>query len=73
MQMKNIISEKYNIILILLLFLIPALTLNLSFRLIAEINHNFEKSEQKKNALKEAEILASEADFSSQYSPFSIS
>ena len=61
-------SEKYNIILIVLLFVIPLLAVNISFYCRAYINHEFDVKEQEKKALHEAEILSAEADFTYQFS-----
>jgi class 3 adenylate cyclase len=61
-------KEKNNIILIILLFVIPLLAINISFYWHASINYELKVKEQEKNALHEAEILSSEADFSYQFS-----
>ena len=62
------ISEKYNIILIVLLFVIPLLAVNVTFFCRAYFNHEFEVKELEKKALHEAEILSAEADFNYQFS-----
>ena len=65
---KSRSSEKYNIILIVLLFVIPLLAVNITFYCRAYFNHESEVKEQEKKALHEAEILSSEADFTYQFS-----
>ena len=59
-------SEKYNIIFIILMFVIPLISLNLSFRFLSNINEEWALKEQEKKAIQEAETLSSEADFGLQ-------
>ena len=65
---KNTFTEKYNIILIVLFFLVPILAINSGFYFFAVIKDDFERNEQEKNAVREAEVLAVEAKFSNQLS-----
>ena len=65
---KNTFTEKYNIFLIVLFFLVPIFAINLGFYFFAEIKDSFERNEQQKNAVREAEVLAIESKFSNQLS-----
>ena len=65
---KKTFTEKFNIILIVLFFLIPILALNFGFYFFAIIKDSFERNEQEKNAVREAEVLAVESKFSNQLS-----
>ena len=65
--MKSNSSEKYNIILSILLFLIPIICLNISYYFISIIKIDWAKKEQEKNALLEAETLASESNFANLF------
>ena len=65
---KGCYTEKYNIILITLFFIIPLLAVNLSFYFFARINYDFQCGKQQQEAVHEAEILGIEADFSYQFS-----
>ncbi len=66
--MNNRTSEKYTRILIILLFVIPLLSINLSLYLIANINYEREKKQQESKALHEAETLSVESDFNNAFS-----
>ncbi len=66
--MNNKITNKNNIIFFLLLFLIPILALDASYYFLNNINAEWDKIDQEKKAVQEAEILASEADFGNQFS-----
>ena len=59
-------SEKYNIIFIILLFVIPLLSLNVSFFYLSYKNKEWALKDQEKKALQEAETLSSEANFGIQ-------
>ena len=60
-------SEKYNIIFIILLFVIPLISLNASFYYLSNnIDKEWVLKDQEKKALQEAETLSSEADFGLQ-------
>ncbi len=61
-------SEKFNVVLLILFFVIPLTALNLSYYLFAKINENWEKNEQRVKAIHEAETLSSEADFGNMFS-----
>ena len=65
---KSSFTEKYNIILIIFFFIIPILAINLSFYFFSDINYQFERNEQERQAVHEAEVLGVEADFSNQFS-----
>ena len=56
-------SEKYNIIFIFLLFVIPLISLNAGFYRLSNITKEWALKEQEKKAIQEAETLSSEADF----------
>ena len=60
--MKRDYSDKYNIILSILLFTIPIICLNVSYYFISNIKIDWARKEQQNLALREAEILASESD-----------
>lgn len=66
--MNNKATNKNNIIFFLLLFLIPVLALDASYYFLNNINTEWNKADQEKKAVQEAEILASEADFGNQLS-----
>jgi class 3 adenylate cyclase len=61
-------SEKFNVVLLVLFFIIPLTALNLSYFLFAKINENLEKNEQSVKAIHEVETLSSEADFGIEFS-----
>ena len=61
-------SEKFNVVLLVLFFVIPLTALNLSYYLFAKINENLEKNEQSVKAIHEVETLSSEADFGIEFS-----
>jgi hypothetical protein len=65
---KNSYTEKYNIILIILFFIIPLIAINLGYYFFADINDRFERKNQERQAVHEAELLGVEADFSNQFS-----
>ena len=60
--MNKLASEKYNILLIVLIFTIPLIALDMSYWLISTINNDWEEKKQKKEAIQEAETLAVEAN-----------
>ena len=62
--MNKLASEKYNILLIVLIFTIPLIALDMSYWLISTINNDWEEKKQKKEAIQEAETLAVEGNFS---------
>ncbi len=65
--MKNKTTfEKYNVILIILFFIIPIFALNLSYYFLEYININRLAKDQALKASQEVETLASEADFSDE-------
>ena len=66
--MKKSLAEKYNIILIVLLFVIPLLAINASYLVIANIEYELDKKEQESEAIREAETLSAEADFNIEFS-----
>ena len=66
--MNSKVTNKNNIVFFLLLFLIPILALDASYYFLNNINAEWEKIDQEKKAVQEAEILASEADFGNQLS-----
>ena len=59
--------ERYNIILIILLFVIPILALDTSCYFLLKLNYEFLLKEQEKKANNEVETLASESDFSKEF------
>ena len=61
-------SEKFNVVLLILFFVIPLTALNLSYYLFAKINENLEINEQRVKAIHEVETLSSEADFGIEFS-----
>ncbi len=61
-------SEKFNVVLLILFFVIPLTALNLSYYLFAKINENLEINEQRVKAIHEVETLSSEADFENGFS-----
>ena len=63
---KNTLSEKLTIILIVLLFVIPLISLNLSYKFLSQIKNEWDLKDQEREAIQEAETLSSEADFSLQ-------
>ena len=65
--MAKQVSEKFNILLIILIFLIPLIALDLNFYLISNINYKFEKRKFEKNALQEAESLSIEGNFNNEF------
>ena len=65
---NNAIFEKYNIIFVVLLFLLPILAFDLSYIFISIINHEWDKKEQERKAVYEAETLSAEADFNVEFS-----
>ena len=65
--MGSLRSEKYNIILIILLFAIPILAIDLSYYFISNINYELSIKNQKKEAIHEAETLAVEGNFSIEF------
>ena len=66
--MSKNISEKFNVVLLILFFVIPLTALNLSYYLFAKINENWEKNEQRIKAVHEVEALSAEADFRNGFS-----
>ena len=66
--MNKSLAEKYNIILIILLFVIPLLAINFSYIFISKINYEWAKKKQDSIAQQEAETLSSEADFNNEFS-----
>ncbi|MBP5471001.1 MAG: hypothetical protein J6Z11_17360, partial [Candidatus Riflebacteria bacterium] len=66
--MNKSFAEKYNIILIILLFVIPLLAINSSYYFISVINYEFQKNEHERKAIQEVETLSSEADFNYEFS-----
>ena len=65
--MINNYSEKYNIILGILLFAIPMICLNASYFFITSIKIDLAKKEQEKYALREVETLAYESNFANYF------
>ena len=59
-------SEKFNILFIILLVVIPLISLDLSFYFLSKIDEEWAIKEQEKKAIQEAETLSSEADFGLQ-------
>ena len=57
--------EKFNVVLLILFFVIPLTALNLSYYLFAKFYENWERNEQRVTAIHELETLSSEADFGS--------
>ena len=57
--MNKSFAEKYNIILIILLFVIPLLAINSSYYFISVINYEFQKNEHERKAIQEVETLSS--------------
>ena len=60
--------ERYNVILIILFFVIPILALNLSYYSLSKRHNDLLAKEQSKKAFNEVETLASESDFSNEFS-----
>ncbi|MBQ2591743.1 MAG: HAMP domain-containing protein [Candidatus Riflebacteria bacterium] len=65
--MSRLSSEKYNILLIVLIFVIPLIAINLSYLFISKINFDWAEKEQKKEAIQEAETLSAESNFSTEF------
>ena len=65
--MPKLTSEKFNILLIILIFVIPLIALDCSLYFIYDINYEFAKKEQEKKAVHAAETLAIEGDFSYEF------
>ncbi|MBP5469967.1 MAG: hypothetical protein J6Z11_12070, partial [Candidatus Riflebacteria bacterium] len=65
--MAKLSSEKYNILLIILIFIIPLISLDISFGLISKINNDLEEKKQENEAVQEAETLAAEGNFSTEF------
>ena len=59
--------EKYNILLVILVFVIPLVAINCSFWFISKINFDLELKEQEKEALHEAESLSIEGNFNNEF------
>ena len=66
--MRKNTSEKFNVVLLILFFIIPLTALNLSYYLFAKINENLEKNDQRDKAIHEVETLSAEADFGIEFS-----
>ena len=66
--MNKNLQQRYNIIFIILLFVIPLLALDFSFYFIEKINYEWDKKEQEAKALQEVETLSIEADFTNEFS-----
>lgn len=66
--MRKNTSEKFNVVLLILFFIIPLTALNLSYYLFAKINENLVKSDQRDKAIHEVETLSAEADFGNGFS-----
>ena len=65
--MAKLSSEKYNILLIILCFIIPLIAINCSSWLITKINYTWEEKKQKNEAILEVETLAVESNFSTEF------
>ncbi len=65
--MARLRSEIFNIILIILIFVIPLLAIDLSYYFISNINYDLSIKNQKKKAIHEAETLAVEGNFSIEF------
>ena len=59
--------ERYNVILIVLFFVIPILALDLSYYSLSKLHYDLLVKEQEKKAYNEVETLASESDFSNEF------
>ena len=59
--------ERYNVILIILFFVIPILALDLSYYSLSKRHNDLLAKEQAKKAYNEVETLASESDFSNEF------
>ena len=66
--MNKIASEKLNVLLIGLIFIIPLIAINCCYYCISNINFQRAKKEQEINAIHEVETLSSEANFSNGFS-----
>ena len=60
-------TEKFNIFLIILIFVIPLIALDFTFYFISNINYKFEKRNQEKTAIQEAECLSFEGNFNNEF------
>ncbi len=65
--MAKLSSEKFNILLIILIFVIPLIALNSSYWFISKINFDLDEKEQENEALHEAETLAVEGNFETEF------
>ena len=65
--MNKLASEKYNILLIILIFVIPLFAIDFGFYYISKINFRLAQKEQEKDAYNEAETLADEGKFNTEF------
>ena len=66
-SMTKLTSEKFNVLLIVLIFVIPLIALNLSFLFINNIEFDWAEKEQENEAIHEAETLAVEGHFGTEF------
>ncbi len=65
--MAKLSSEKFNILLIILIFVIPLIAFNSCFLIYKGINFDLEEKEQEKEAIHEVETLAVEGNFETEF------
>lgn len=65
--MNRLASEKYNILLIILIFVIPLFAIDFGFYYISKINFRLAQKVQEKDAYNEAETLADEGKFNTEF------